>query len=170
MSEDLHMGERYTVRLDELKLSDDGLWLSNDKGQPIRVGHTVVANGCFDGMHPGHISLFAHLDTFAYRKRIRPIVAINSDKSVGRLKGPGRPVWPEEVRSAVINCLKWPLTVVIFDEDDPQRLMDLLKPAFVMKGSEYSPGNVVRWKDSEVVTVPMLKDWSTTRILAGDTR
>ena len=170
MSDDLHMGERYTVRLDDLKLSADGLWLSSDKGQPIRVGHTVVANGCFDGMHPGHLSLFAHLDTFAYRKRLRPIVAINSDQSVRRLKGFGRPVWPQEVRSAVINCMKWPLTVVIFDEDTPQRLMDTLQPAAVMKGSEYTFTDVIRWNLSEVVTVPMLDDWSTSRILAGDTR
>lgn len=166
---DLHMGERYAVHLDELRLSPDGLWLSNDKGQPIRVGWTAVANGCFDGMHPGHLSLFAHLDTIAYRKRLRPIVAINSDQSVRRLKGPPRPVWSQEVRSAVINCLKWPLTVVIFDEDTPQRLMDLLRPAVVVKGAEYAPGSVVRWKDSEVFAVPMLEDWSTSRIL-GDTR
>lgn len=167
---DLHTGERYTVRLDELELSPDGLWLSNKKGQPIRVGHSVVANGCFDGMHPGHLYLFGHLDTLAYRKRLRPIVAINSDASVRRLKGPERPVWPEEVRSTVINCLKWPLTVVIFDEDTPQRLMDLLKPAMVLKGAEYTSKDVVRWEGSEVATVPMLEDWSTSRILAGDTR
>jgi D-beta-D-heptose 7-phosphate kinase/D-beta-D-heptose 1-phosphate adenosyltransferase len=166
---DLHLGERFTVRLDDLKPSDDGLWLSSDRGQPIRVGRTLVANGCFDGMHPGHLSLFGWLDTYAYRLKLRPIVAINSDASVRFLKGPGRPAWPQEVRSAVINCLKWPLTVVIFDEATPQRLMDLLKPAAVLKGAEYPKENVVRWKDSEVLSVPMLDDWSTSRIL-GDTR
>jgi D-beta-D-heptose 7-phosphate kinase/D-beta-D-heptose 1-phosphate adenosyltransferase len=61
------------------------------------------------------------------------------------------------------------LTVVVFDEDTPQRLMDLLKPAVVLKGSEYQKESVVRWKDSEVITVPMLDDWSTSGIL-GDTR
>lgn len=172
-------GERYTVRLDDLELSDDGTWIYA-QGQPgrvgIPVGRTVVANGCFDGLHPGHLSLFAHLDTLAYKERLRPIVAINSDKSVKALKGASRPVWPQEVRSFLINHLKWPLTVIIFDEETPQRLMDLLKPKLVLKGAQYAHESVVKWEGSEVATVPMLKrdeenpqDWSTSRLL-GDTR
>jgi D-beta-D-heptose 7-phosphate kinase/D-beta-D-heptose 1-phosphate adenosyltransferase len=166
-------GERFTVHLDDLQLSGDGTWIYA-KGQPghlgLGVGRTIVANGCFDGMlHPGHLSLFSWLDTHAYRLRLRPVVAINSDKSVGLLKGPGRPVWPQEVRAFLINHLKWPLTVIVFDEETPQRLMDLLRPAAVLKGDQYAKESVVRWKDSEVITVPMKDQWSTSRIL-GDTR
>jgi D-beta-D-heptose 7-phosphate kinase/D-beta-D-heptose 1-phosphate adenosyltransferase len=88
---------------------------------------------------------------------------------VRRLKGSSRPVWSQDHRAKLINHLKWPLTVIIFDEDTPQRLMDLLKPPMVLKGSEYTKESVVRYKDSEVITVPMLGEWSTSGIL-GDTR
>jgi rfaE bifunctional protein nucleotidyltransferase chain/domain len=164
------IGERFTACLDDLKLSYDGTQVYvKGRRDVIPVGRTIIANGCFDGLHPGHLSLLGWLDTYAYRLRLRPIVAINSDRSVRCLKGPGRPVWPHNVRATLINNLKWPLTVVVFDEDTPQRLMDLLKPAVVLKGSEYQKESVVRWKDSEVITVPMLDDWSTSGIL-GDTR
>jgi D-beta-D-heptose 7-phosphate kinase/D-beta-D-heptose 1-phosphate adenosyltransferase len=164
------MSERYAVHLNDLSLCPNGFWLDfADDKTSIPVGKTVVANGCFDLLHPGHLSLLGWLDTIAYRKSLRPIIAINSDESVRRLKGQTRPKWPQEARAAFLTHLKWPFTVVIFDEDTPQRLMDLLKPAAVLKGSEYATESVVRWKDSEVITVPMLDGWSTSRIV-GDTR
>ncbi len=162
------MSERVTIHLDEIAKSIES---TSDREQPYDrwVGQCMVANGCFDGIHPGHLSLFAHLDDRSYRERLRPLVAINSDASVKRLKGSSRPVWSQEHRSKLINHLKWPLTVVIFDEDTPQRLMDLLKPRMVLKGGEYDPDTVVKWIGSEVITVPMVGNWSTSRIL-GDTR
>lgn len=168
------MSERFTIHLDDLAASiESDSW--DEQPYDKWVGSCIVANGCFDGLHPGHLSLFGHLDTHAYRLRLRPIVALNSDKSVRLLKGPNRPVWPQEVRSTLINNLKWPLTVVIFDEETPQRLMDLLKPRAVLKGSDYPKESVVRWQGnefgggSEVISVPLLESWSTSRIL-GDTR
>lgn len=152
--------ERFTVHLDDLCDSD---------ALKSVIGRCAVANGCFDGMHPGHLSLLAHLDTIAYQRGLRPIVALNSDSSVKQLKGLGRPFFPQDVRAKLINHLKWPFTVVIFAERSPQRLMDTLQPKIVVKGGEYNPTDVVRWKDSEVVCVPMLGGWSTTRLL-GDTR
>lgn len=163
------MSERGFVRLDELKRLETYDLLEAPGIIPIPIGRTIVANGCFDMVHPGHLSLFGWLDTVAYKERLRPIIAINSDASVRRLKGPERPKWPEQARAAFLSHLKWPFTVVIFEEDTPQRLMDLLQPAMVVKGSEYSKESVVRWKDSEVITVPMLEGWSTSRML-GDTR
>lgn len=167
------MNERVTRTLDQL--FQDSSFDTVSHG--IRMSHSrcIVANGCFDVLHPGHLSLLAHLDTIAYERRLRPIVALNSDASIRRLKGGGRPVVQQEARSLLINNLKWPLTVVIFDEDTPQRLMDLLWPAVVLKGAEYATTDVVRFMGgphtpaSEVITVPMLADWSTSRIL-GDTR
>lgn len=162
------MSERMTVHLDDVARSIES---DSPREQPYDswVGACMIANGCFDGLHPGHLSLLAHLDSIAYGERLRPLVAINSDESVRRLKGPARPVWPQEMRAKLINHLKWPLTVIIFDEDSPQRLMDLLKPRVVLKGGEYDPASVVRWSGAKVVTVPMLGDWSTSKIL-GDTR
>ncbi len=155
------MSERFTVHLDEM--------IASFEPYERWVGNCIVANGCFDILHPGHLSLLATLDTVAYQRKLRPLVAFNSDASVTRLKGPRRPIVTQESRSALLNNLKWPLTVVIFDEDTPQRLMDILKPRVVLKGSEYPEDLVVRWKDSEVLTVPMVPRWSTSRIV-GDTR
>ncbi len=166
------MSERGVVWLDDLRrletydvLEAPGI----SRIVSIPIGRTIVANGCFDMIHPGHLSLFGWLDTIAYKEGLRPIIAINSDESVRRLKGPTRPRWPVEARAAFLSHLKWPFTVIVFNEDTPQRLMDTLKPAMVVKGSEYTKESVVKWKDSEVVTVPMLDGWSTSRML-GDTR
>lgn len=158
------MSERFTVYLDEL--IDSPHW----QGFVGRVkGRCAVANGCFDILHPGHLSLLATLDTEAYRRGLYPIVAINSDHSIKRIKGEGRPVVPQASRSKLLNNLKWPFTVVVFDDETPQQLMDFLQPALVVKGSEYMPGSVVRWIESEVLTVTMVDGWSTSKIL-GDTR
>ncbi len=166
--------ERFTLSLDEVerRLTYDGIQgdgLDDQDYWQRVVGNCMVANGCFDILHPGHISLLASLDTIAYQERLRPIVAMNSDESVARLKGPRRPVVPQESRAMLINYLKWPLTVVIFDEDSPQRLMDILRPKVVLKGAEYPEDSVVRWSGSRVMTVPMKPRWSTSSIV-GDTR
>lgn len=155
-------GERYTVHLDNIVR--DGKLVN-----PHWVGRCAVANGCFDVLHPGHLSLLAHLDTVAYQRKLRPLILMNSDYSVKRLKGERRPIVPQESRACLLNLLKWPLTVVIFDEDTPQRAMDLLQPVVVVKGDEYPKDAVIRWKDSEVVSVPMVPRWSTSGIV-GDTR
>ncbi len=163
--------ERFIVHLDDLEPTD-GLTYAETKSFVsigIPIGKCIVANGCFDILHPGHMSLLASLDTIAYQKGLRPVIAINSDTSVARLKGSNRPIVPQESRATLLSNLKWPFTVVIFDEDTPQRLMDLLRPAFVIKGDEYTASSVIRWKDSEVLTVGMVPRWSTTKIV-GDTR
>lgn len=162
------MSERFTVHLEEVI---ESILCDSPREQPYDkwVGACAVANGCFDTLHKGHLSLLATLDTVAYKEGLRPIVAVNSDESVRRLKGSSRPYVPLESRAALLNCLKWPLTVVVFDEDTPQRLMDVLKPRIVVKGSEYPQDSVVRWKESRVVSVEMVPGWSTTGIL-GDTR
>lgn len=176
------MTERFTIHLDDLlerenpsssrlisKLDE----MSEREMRALEVlrfrGRCVVANGCFDILHPGHLSLLATLDTVAHAHGYRPIVALNSDESTRKLKGNGRPVVDQMTRATLINHLKWPLTVVIFDEVTPQRLMDILQPPIVVKGREYHDKEVVRWKDSRVIYVQMVDGYSTSRIL-GDTR
>ncbi len=161
------MSERFTVRFRDFNPNDHGpLWEDLLRHQ----GYFAIANGCFDIIHPGHLRLFAALDEIAYRRGLRPVVAINSDESVRKLKGSKRPIVTELSRARLINHLKWPLSVVIFDEETPQKLMDLFRPAVVLKGAEYPKESVVRWKDSEVVFVPMEGGWSTTGLVEGDTR
>lgn len=153
------MSERIIFHLDELANDLSKLWTGPPKGK------CIIANGCFDILHPGHLSLLAHLDTIAYLERLRPVVAINSDSSIKLLKGDSRPIVPQQVRASLLISLKWPFTVIIFDEQSPQRLMDLLQPEIVLKGSEYDGKDVIRWKDSRVVTVGMFDGWSTTNIV-----
>lgn len=176
------MTERFTVHLNDLEEAISGTQdgdVFSLKGMTLEecaalyltqfVGRFAVANGCFDGLHPGHLNILATLDTEAYKRRLRPIVALNSDRSVRRIKGNKRPIYPQDARALLINSLKWPLTVVLFDEETPERLMSLLRPSLVIKGSEYDPVDVVRPQGAEVYSVPMLGSWSTSRLM-GDTR
>jgi len=130
-------------------------------------GRCGVANGCFDVLHSGHIHLLRHLSVLCHMQGLQAVVALNSDESVRGLKGPGRPVVPHSSRADLLSHLFWPFTVVIFDERTPQRLMDMLKPPLVVKGSDYDPSTVIRWSGSEVRTVDLLPGWSTTSLLGA---
>jgi D-beta-D-heptose 7-phosphate kinase/D-beta-D-heptose 1-phosphate adenosyltransferase len=161
--------ERRTINLTDLVLANNGFGAFSYllPYLDVLVNNCVVANGCFDLLHPGHLTLIQSLDTIAFQMRLVPVVALNSDASVRRIKGNGRPIVPQESRAALINNLRWPVTVVIFDEDDPQELMDLLRPRVVLKGSEYAKESVIRWSGSQVITVDMLPNWSTSGIIGG---
>ena len=105
-----------------------------------REGRTVAfTNGCFDILHAGHIQLLsaaaAHGDLL--------IVAINSDASVRRLKGPDRPVHPEHDRAAILSELQSVDIVLIFEEDTPIPLLEALRPDVLVKGADYSRTQVV---------------------------
>jgi D-beta-D-heptose 7-phosphate kinase/D-beta-D-heptose 1-phosphate adenosyltransferase len=105
-----------------------------DKGLKI-----AFANGCFDILHPGHVAL---LDA-ARRTADKLIVGLNSDLSVRRLKGEGRPVQNEVARAMVLSSLKSVDAVVIFTEDTPLALIKQLAPDVLVKGSDYTVETVV---------------------------
>jgi D-beta-D-heptose 7-phosphate kinase/D-beta-D-heptose 1-phosphate adenosyltransferase len=102
----------------------------------LRVG---FANGCFDLIHPGHV----HLLTHARAGCDRLIVALNTDASVRRLKGPARPVQNEDARAIVMASLSPVDMVVLFDEDTPLELIRALRPDVLIKGSDYTVDQVV---------------------------
>jgi D-beta-D-heptose 7-phosphate kinase/D-beta-D-heptose 1-phosphate adenosyltransferase len=102
----------------------------------LSVGFT---NGCFDLLHPGHVSLLAQ----AKASCDRLIVGLNADASVARLKGVGRPVQGEAARSAVLASLESVDLVVLFAEDTPQRLIEALRPDVLVKGADYRPDQIV---------------------------
>ncbi len=105
-----------------------------------RQGLTVgVANGCFDLLHPGHISLIRQASDACDRL----ILALNSDASVKRLKGPDRPVQNERSRASVIGAIKGVSAVTVFDEDTPLALLQALEPDVLIKGSDYAESEVV---------------------------
>jgi D-beta-D-heptose 7-phosphate kinase / D-beta-D-heptose 1-phosphate adenosyltransferase len=99
----------------------------------------AFANGCFDLLHPGHISL---LDQ-ARRSADRLIVGLNADSSIRRLKGPNRPVQSEVARATVLSAVKSVDAVVIFVEDTPIDLIEALVPDVLVKGSDYTLDEVV---------------------------
>ena len=106
------------------------------RARGVRVGFT---NGCFDLLHPGHVSILAQ----ARAACDRLIVGLNSDASVKRLKGETRPVQGEQSRAAVLAALKDVDAVVIFGEETPEQVIHRLRPDVLVKGKDYKVENVV---------------------------
>jgi len=135
------------------------LWRS--RGQKI-----VFTNGCFDLLHPGHVLLLRQ----AAAEGDRLVVGLNSDESVKRLKGPGRPVLCQDDRAAVLSALDCVDLVVVFPEETPLALIEFLRPDVLVKGGDYTPDTVVGREFVEggggrVVIVPLLQGKSTTGIV-----
>lgn len=129
----------------------------------LKIGFT---NGVFDLLHPGHLSSLR----MAKAECDRLIVAVNSDESVKRLKGPDRPIQDEQHRAAVLAALGYVNLVLIFAEDTPQTLIEKLLPDVLIKGGDYTPeeivgSDVVRAHGGRVVITPILDGFSTTEIV-----
>lgn len=124
---------------------------------------TVFTNGCFDILHPGHI----HMLREAKKLGTKLIVAVNSDASVKRLKGPSRPVNSINHRVEMIKALGIADEVVVFDEDTPAELIAELLPDIIVKGGDYYPEDVVGFDVAKVVIIPTLGEYSTTNIIKG---
>jgi rfaE bifunctional protein nucleotidyltransferase chain/domain len=129
-----------------------------------REGRSVVfTNGCFDLLHPGHLSLLAE----AARLGDVLVVGINDDASVARLKGAGRPVYPAAERAELLLALRWVDAVTIFGADTPLETIRRLRPDVLVKGAEYGAGaivgeDVVTAAGGRVVRTPMRDGYSTT--------
>jgi D-beta-D-heptose 7-phosphate kinase/D-beta-D-heptose 1-phosphate adenosyltransferase len=104
--------------------------------QGLKIAFT---NGCFDLLHPGHISLLDQARGTADRL----VIGLNSDLSISRLKGPNRPVQGEVARATVLAAVKSVDAVVIFGEDTPLQLIDALRPDVLVKGADYTLDTVV---------------------------
>jgi D-beta-D-heptose 7-phosphate kinase/D-beta-D-heptose 1-phosphate adenosyltransferase len=111
-------------------------WLDLWRARRNRIGFT---NGCFDLIHPGHISLL----TQARARCDRLVVGLNADASVRTLKGEGRPVQDEMARALVLASLAMVDLVVIFNEETPDRLIRALRPDLLVKGADYKRGEIV---------------------------
>ena len=128
----------------------------------------VFTNGCFDILHPGHVELLRRAGELGHYL----LVGINSDRSVRSLdKGAGRPAQDEGARAAVLSALSAVDGVVIFDEEDPLRMIELLRPDVLVQGGDYAPEQVVGRDAVEraggrVVIVPLVPGHSSSKILA----
>lgn len=128
-----------------------------------RIGFT---NGCFDILHPGHVSLLKK----AKSRCDRLVLGLNSDASVRRLKGPTRPVNDSEARAAVLAALEMIDAVIVFEEDTPQALIEELCPDLLVKGGDYDIEQIVgapfvQSYGGEVLIAPLVEGVSTTKIL-----
>ena len=126
----------------------------------------VFTNGCFDILHAGHVGYLEQ----ARKQGDRLVLAINSDASVTRLKGEGRPINPVERRMAVLAGLEAVDWVVSFEDDTPERLLELIKPDILVKGGDYTRKEVVGWEivegyGGEIAVLDFLDDCSTTAIV-----
>ncbi len=132
-----------------------------------RQGKIIVfTNGCFEILHIGHIR---------YLKKARSlgdilIVGLNSDISVKKIKGPKRPIIPQEQRGEVLASIRYVDYVVIFDEPDPYDLISLIKPHVLVKGGDW-PVDKIIGKDivesygGKVLSIPYIEGSSTTEII-----
>jgi D-beta-D-heptose 7-phosphate kinase/D-beta-D-heptose 1-phosphate adenosyltransferase len=148
----------------DAKILDRGALLERF-GRP-RPGTLVFTNGCFDLLHPGHVT---------YLERARAlgdalVVGVNSDASVARLKGPSRPLVPEAARLRVLAGLEAIDALCLFDEDTPAELIGALLPDVLVKGGDYAPAAIVGRTAVEaaggrVEVIPFLPGYSTTAII-----
>ena len=148
-------------------------WSAAERWRSSQAGRVVFTNGVFDLLHPGHVDVLLG----ARRQGDALIVAVNSDDSVRRLKGPTRPVRSEAERAYVLAAFEMVDCVVLFEQDTPLELIEHLRPDVLVKGGDYREETIVgasqvrAWGGS-VVVVPLTPGQSTTNIiraLRGDT-
>jgi D-beta-D-heptose 7-phosphate kinase / D-beta-D-heptose 1-phosphate adenosyltransferase len=126
----------------------------------------VFTNGCFDLLHAGHLALLGH----AARLGDVLVLAINSDDSVRRLKGPDRPLVPQAERAALLAALTYVDAVTIFDEDTPLDVLQAVRPHVLVKGGDYQPSEVVgrelvEGAGGQVEIVPLMAERSTSSLV-----
>ena len=123
----------------------------------------VFTNGCFDLLHKGHRDLIKQ--SFSFGDIL--IVGLNSDESVKRLKGEGRPMQNEIERKTALLNTGYVNEVYIFDDDTPMELINLIKPDILVKGGDYTPNEIVGYKEvtssgGEIKIVQLTPGFSTT--------
>jgi rfaE bifunctional protein nucleotidyltransferase chain/domain len=149
-----------------LTLPQAACWAASARHHGKKV---VATNGCFDLLHFGHVS---------YLQRAKKlgdllIVGLNGDRSVRQLKGPGRPLVPQQQRAKVLAALTCVDAVVIFPERRAHRFLGTVQPDIYVKGGDYRPETldareraVLTAIGSKVRILPFVKGFSTTRLVA----
>ena len=125
----------------------------------------VFTNGCFDILHPGHVTYL----NFARSQGDALIIGLNSDASVRRNKGETRPIVPEDERALIIAALECVDYVLLFDEDEPKELIAEIIPDILVKGEDWahyvSGREIVEENGGKVVLAPLVEGRSTTNII-----
>lgn len=128
----------------------------------------VFTNGCFDILHRGHIEYLASASGLGDVL----IVGLNTDASVKKLKGKNRPVQDEISRRLILASLQFVTAVVLFDEETPYRLIDLVRPDILVKGGDYVPEKIVGYDivksyGGQVLSLPFVEGYSTTSVISA---
>ena len=126
----------------------------------------VFTNGCFDIIHSGHLDLLKEARSYGDKL----IVGLNSDKSISKLKGPERPIIGQSERKKILSALKFVDEVIIFNEENPLKLIKKLKPSILVKGADYTKeqvvgGEFVESYGGEIKLVKLTKGKSSSKII-----
>ena len=126
----------------------------------------VFTNGCFDILHRGHLEYLAEAAALGNRL----VIGLNSDESVQRLKGPGRPVNTIYDRAMALAALGFTDAIIVFSEDTPLQLIKLLRPDVLVKGGDYTSEEIVgalemEASGGEVAIISFVDGYSTTTFL-----
>jgi D-beta-D-heptose 7-phosphate kinase/D-beta-D-heptose 1-phosphate adenosyltransferase len=128
----------------------------------------VFTNGCFDLIHRGHVEYLQKARELAEVL----VIGLNTDDSVRRLKGPNRPILPQEDRAAILAAFECVDYVVLFAEDTPLNLIRALMPEVLAKGEDYQEQeivghDIVKAAGGKVARIPLTSGRSTSQIIAG---
>jgi rfaE bifunctional protein nucleotidyltransferase chain/domain len=150
----------------ESKIKTLGALTKTIRSLQARGKRIVFTNGCFDILHFGHVSYLQE----ARNKGEILVVGINSDRSVKRLKGAGRPVVSETQRASIVAALAAVDYVVIFSEDTPERLIQELKPDVLVKGGDWKIEDIIGSRfvlgnGGKVFSIKFVKGFSTTSLI-----
>jgi D-beta-D-heptose 7-phosphate kinase/D-beta-D-heptose 1-phosphate adenosyltransferase len=146
-----------------LSRDDVGRFVAAARGAGARI---VFTNGVFDLLHPGHVRYLQH----ARAHGDVLIVGINSDASVRRNKGEGRPINSEAERAEVLAGLACVDRIVVFDEDTPAEIIAAVQPDVLVKGADWAADRIVgrdtvEARGGRVIRVPIEQGFSTTTII-----
>jgi D-beta-D-heptose 7-phosphate kinase/D-beta-D-heptose 1-phosphate adenosyltransferase len=126
----------------------------------------VFTNGCFDLLHPGHTRYLCAARAMGDYL----VVAVNSDRSVRSIKGEKRPIVPEDARTEVLAALEFVDAIVLFEEDNPLRVIQMLQPDVLVKGGDWKEediigADVVRETGGDVRRIPVVPGYSTSAVV-----
>lgn len=144
--------------LEKLK-NDIKYWKNNNN-------KIIFTNGCFDILHRGHIEYLIK----AREMGDILIIGLNSNDSIKKLKGENRPINDEKSRSLILASLMFVDVVIVFDEDTPLNLIKMINPDILVKGGDYIVENIVGYdivknNGGDVITIPLVGEYSTTNII-----
>ena len=149
------------TKLKALEIIKNEILLLQQQGKKI-----VFTNGCFDILHAGHVDIFQQARNLGGAL----VVAVNSDISIKQIKGEKRPVVPQAQRMQVLAALEAIDYVVIFDEENPLKIIKELQPDILVKGGDWPietivGREIVEKNGGEIRSIPLLEGISTTNII-----